>query len=67
MCNVNIISNEQTLINIVIYLINIYNNKKLINLFNLFKNVLNILKNNISKNKNYSFLYKNLYMCYIEI
>ena len=62
MCNNNIISNETTLINIVTYLTNIYNNKKLINLFNLFRNVLNILKNN-----NYSFLSKNLYMCYIEI
>ena len=57
MCNNNIISNETTLINIVTYLTNIYNNKKLINLFNLFRNVLNILKNN-----NYSFLSKNLYI-----
>ncbi len=65
MCNKNIIGNEKTVKNITEYLIEIINNKKLINLFNLYEN---FLKKNKNKNKNKkSFLFKNLYMCYIEI
>lgn len=66
MCEKNIIANETTKENIEKHLIKIRNNKKLINLFNIFENDLKKL-NKSKKNDKISFILKNLYMCYIEI